>query len=190
MAPVALSVLGKRLGIKVTLFYAARKALHANQALAAKNGATLRFCRPGYMTVVQARAREYAAEAGALMLPLGFDVPEAREPFGRFIADVRASVGDIDEVWCAMGSGMLARNLALGFPNSEIHAVPVGLASRHSEQDFPESVTLHPTRYRFEQESRLEPPAGVSMSPNYERKAFEKFLARGPARPALFWNIA
>lgn len=190
MAPVALSFLAKALGIRATLFYAARAELHPNQKLAERNGANLQFVRPGYMTVVQKRAKDYAAEAGALFLPLGFDLPAAAEPFGKHIAAVRASVGDIAEVWCACGSGMLTRHLARGFPNSEIHAVAVGLASRHSAQDFPENVAIRPTHYRFEQESKQEPPLGVSMSPNYERKAYEQFLARGPGRPALFWNIA
>ena len=54
-AALALSELGKRTGQKITLFYAAREKLHPRQHQARANGATLKFVRPGYMTVVQAR---------------------------------------------------------------------------------------------------------------------------------------
>ena len=50
-----------------------------------------------------------AIEHGARLAPFGFDVPEAIES----IAAAARSIGEEpDEVWCAGGSGVLARGLA------------------------------------------------------------------------------
>lgn len=187
-APLALSVLGRRTGQKITLFYAARANLHPRQAAARENGAELVFVRPGYMTCVQARARTYAAEVGALFLPLGFDVPAAQEPYVEVMREVRSRVGSPDEVWCATGSGMLARCLGLAFPDSMVRAVAVGLASRHDKQSFGSNVELLGCDYRFEQEARGEAPP-FPACPNYERKAWELLCASKPRGTVLFWNI-
>lgn len=187
-APLALSIIGKAFSRRVTLFYAARKALHPKQAAALANGARIIPVDPGYMTNVQAKARAYCALTGAKFLPLGFDLPEAEAPFLEYIRRVRAEVGDIAEVWCATGSGMLARCLAKGFPSSEIHAVPVGLASRHSAQEFGPNVIFHETALRFEQEIKARPP--FPSCPNYDAKAWEVFQMRRSGAPALFWNVA
>lgn len=186
-APWALSVIGRELGRRVTLFYAARKKLHRRQELALAAGARIVQVRPGYLTVVQKRARDYAAKAGALFLPLGFDQPAAREPFEEAMRLVRAKVGSPDEVWCATGSGMLARCLGAVFPDSHIRAVAVGLASRWQAQDFPPNVTVQPAALRFEQECRADAPFPTCR--NYDRKAWE--LCESSSRGSvLFWNVA
>src|SRR5215831_2443477 len=129
-APYALSVWGRRKGVQITLFYAARRDLHPLQLLAAANGAAIHQVPFGYMTNVQAKAKAYARERGALFLPLGFDIPEACGPYVGYMRTVRALVGKVPEVWCATGSGMLTRCLSEAFPDAEIHGVIVGLKSR------------------------------------------------------------
>jgi hypothetical protein len=188
-APYALAVLGGYSGQRVTLFYAARARArwHPRQVGAARLGAVIQEVRPGYMTVVQARARAYAQAAGALFLPLGFDVPAAVDPFLAVLAAVRARLGDPPEVWCATGSGMLARCLGVAFPASAVHAVTVGLASRHDAQPFTSNVTLHPTRYDFAQVCPT--PAPFPSCGHYERKAWEQMVRRA-APGSLFWNVA
>lgn len=186
-APLALSVIGKRLGVKATLFYADRRELHPYQRQARRNGATLVFVRPGYMTVVQRRARDYCERTGALFLPLGFDVPAAADPFIETMCAVRAAIGDPPEVWCATGSGMLARCLGVAFPRSRVVGVTVGLESRHAAQRFPGNVELRPAGLRFEQASRA--PVPIRSHAHYDRKALA--LAVAHAQPgALFWNVA
>jgi hypothetical protein len=190
-APWALSVLGRESGgrLKVTLFYAKRKELHRRQRLALANGAKLVEVSPGYMTNVQAKARAYAKEAGALFLPLGFDLPAAEAPFVDFMRKVRGAIGGVDEVWCCAGSGMLARCLSKAFPAAAVHAVAVGLASRHDAQEFGPNVIMHEAPYRFDQEANGPPPPFPSC-PNYDRKAWEACVAgRGRGR-VLFWNVA
>lgn len=186
-APLALSVIGREEGRKVTLFYAERAGLHPRQEAAIANGAQLKFVRPGYMTVVQKRAKDYAAAAGALFLPLGFDLPAAEEPFVEAMRRLRARLaGPVDEVWAAAGSGMLVRCLALAFPEIAVHGVAVGLASRHEAQTMPGNVTLHDSGYRFQDQ-----PPGLAPFPScghYDRKAWElaERLSRGRV---LFWNV-
>ena len=185
-APYALSVLGRETGQKITLFYAKRAVLHRRQQAAKENGATIVEVTPGYMTNVQAKARAYAASAGALFLPLGFDVPAAQEPFVQFMQTVRKQLGGVDQVWCSAGSGMLARCLSTAFHDSEICAVAVGLASRNEAQSFGPNVRLLPCAYRFEQETKASAP--FPCCPNYDRKAWELALRQAHGR-ALFWNV-
>lgn len=185
-AAVALSVWSRRTGTPVTLFYAKRKALHRRQLAALRNGARIVEVPAGYMTVVQARARTHAAAHGARHLPLGFDTPEASAAFVRFLRSVRPALGELDELWCATGSGMLARCLGEAYPDLRVHGVVVGLRSRNEAQRFPPNVTPHAVAYRFEQESRAAAP--FPCCPNYDRKAWE--LCRREARGrAGFWNV-
>lgn len=190
-APYALAILGQRLGVRVTLFYAQRKVLHPLQAAAQAAGARLEWVPAGRIAHVQARARRYAAEAGAFFLPLGFDVPAAEAPYLAAMATVRALVGPPAEVWCATGSGMLARCLGRAFPEAAVFGVTVGLASRHAAQALPDNVRLVPTAYRFEQAVREAAP--FPCHAHYDRKAW--LAARAQARsgrargPVLFWNV-
>jgi hypothetical protein len=186
-APLALAVLGAHSGQRITLFYAKRKALHWRQARALALGARLEFVSPGYMTNVQAKARAYAAQAGALFLPLGFDVPAAEAPFVAAMESVRRRIGSPDEVWCSAGSGMLARCLARAFPDSAVRAVAVGLASRHEAQAFPANVSLLDAGLPFERTTKASCP--FPSCGHYDRKAWE--LAVRQARGSvLFWNVA
>jgi len=140
------------------------------------------------MAVVQKRARDYAKGAGALFLPLGFDLPAAEDPFVAFMQQVRRRLGFApDEVWCCAGSGMLARCLSKAFPESAIHAVAVGLASRHEAQAFGPNVIMHATPLRFEQECREGAP--FPSCPNYDRKAWV-VAAREAKGRSIFWNVA
>lgn len=185
-APYALSVWGRRKGVKVTLFYAKRKELHERQKKAFENGATLYQVPFGYMTNVQAKARNYARDNGALFLPLGFDIPTACAPFVDYMKSVRQTVGKIDEVWCATGSGMLARCLSEAFPDATIHGVIVGLKSRNSKQEFRGNVVLHECRYDFADQCKAEVP--FPSCGNYDRKAWELCMRHGSGK-RLFWNV-
>lgn len=185
-APLALSEIGKRTGQKVTLFYAARANLHPRQIKARENGAKLKLVRPGYLTVVQSRARAYAKKKGAHFLELGFDMPEAQAPFLAFMAKVRKKAGDPPEVWCAAGSGFLARCLGLAFPDSEIKAVAVGLASRHTKQAYSSNVTILECGYDFDEATKFVSP--FQSCPNYDRKAWEMMQSEG-VPGALMWNV-
>jgi hypothetical protein len=186
-APHALSVWARESGARATLFYAARERLHPRQQAALRNGARLEFVRPGYMTVVQKRARDYAEAAGAMFLPLGFDLPAAVDPFMEFLGRLRQRMGQPDEVWCCAGSGMVARCLATAFPSSRIEAVAVGLASRHDAQAFGLNVRLRDAGIPFQREARGQAP--FSSDANYDLKAWLA-CARHARGSAMFLNVA
>ena len=59
--------------------------------------------------MVQARADDYAKTSGARLVPFGVDLPEA---ITRLTESALETGLDPDEVWCAAGSGVLARALA------------------------------------------------------------------------------
>lgn len=196
-APVAIAVEGQRRGIPVTIFYAQRKELTPRQKRVAGLGARLELITPGYMTVVQARARAYAAERGATFLPLGIDLPEAQDPFVEAIRGVVAGL-EPSEVWCATGSGMLARCLALALPKSQVKAVAVGLASRWQLQMvnrsrllpdhrvFPPNVEVIQSSLRFERKIQWKAP--FDSCDHYDRKAWA--ICVNQAKPgALMWNV-
>lgn len=186
-APYGLSVLGRATGQRVSLFYAERGEPHARQAAAAANGAVLHWVPHGRISVVQKRAREYAAHAGARFLPLGFDLPEAEAPYTLAMERLQAELPWApDEVYCATGSGMLARCLARVFRRARVSAVAVGLGSRHEQQAWPPNVTVVHTSYRFE--DRCETHAPFPSDPYYDRKAWWHCWRQARGR-ALFWNV-
>lgn len=189
-APFALAVWGARTGTRITLFYAKRRELHWRQEGAFRLGAQLYQVPAGRMAVVQKRARDYAAHAGALFLPLGFDVACATDPFVAVMRRVRERVGPMDEVWCAAGSGMLTRCLANAFPEARIKGVIVGLRSRNQAQQFPGNVELIDCPYDFAEPCKTRAP--FPSCRNYDAKAWEQMIAadRRPHRRVLFWNVA
>lgn len=184
-APVALAVEGKRRGLPVTIFYAARAELSGRQRRVAALGANLQLVRPGYMTVVQARARAYAEQRGATFYPLGFDVPEAEEPF---VEAIRRLTADLHppEIWCASGSGMLARCIGKARPDAQVKAVAVGLASRWQAQVFPSNVEIRPAGVPFDRKSTATAP--FPCCGHYDRKAWSRCVSE--AKPgSLFYNV-
>lgn len=185
-APVALAVIGQVYRRKVTLFYAKRDTPHRRQQSAIDYGANVVWVPLGFMTHVQKRAREYAASVGALFLPLGFDVSAAEPPFVEAMRKVTKAEGAFDEVWCATGSGMLARCLGKAFPDSKVTAVAVGLRSRWANQTFPPNVRVVEAPMPYAKECNI--PTPFPACPNYERKAW--LLAEKEARGrVLFWNV-
>src|ERR1700730_19139988 len=96
---------------------------HPRTIEAASLGAKVLSVTPGYLSIVQARARDYCAQTGARLMPFGADMPEA---INAIAAAARAIGFEPDEVWCASGSGVLARGLAAAWPNARRHAVQIG----------------------------------------------------------------
>src|SRR4051812_22497756 len=124
-AQTALATIARQLGKRTTIFVAKRAKPHARTVEAARLGAKVVSVNPGYLSVVQAHAREYCEQTGSRLMPFGVDMPEAVEAIA---AAARAIGIEPDEVWCASGSGVLARGLAAAWPNARRHAVQVGRA--------------------------------------------------------------
>ncbi len=179
----ALAWCARELGKRATIFVAKRAEPHPRALLAKSLGAKVLQVSPGYLTVVQARAAAYVEARGAFLVPFGADMPEAIDAIAE--AARAAFVGNPpDEVWCASGSGVLARGLARAFPDARRHVVQVG---RELSQADVAGATIHAYDRPFGKPARVAPP--FPSDPHYDAKAWEICQKeRGPGR-VLLWNV-
>ena len=177
-AQLALAHSAKRLSRRATVFTAARKALHSLTQAAVEAGAVVMPVPCGYLSVVQARARAYAEERGAYLVPFGIDDDVC---MAHIAAAARSTGVAPAEVWCVAGSGVLTRALQMAWPEAEFVAVVVG------KQDCDTGRArriVHPLP--FVREAKVLPPFPSAAC--YDAKAWEYVCAQ--ARPgALFWNV-
>ena len=180
-AQTALATVAKALGKQATIFVAKRADPHPRALLAKQLGAQVCMVSPGYLTVVQARARAYCAASGARLAPFGVDIPEALAA----IRDAALALAiNPDEVWCASGSGVLARGLAAAWPMARRNVVQVG---RELSADDVAGAQIHIASLPFGRPCKAKPP--FPSDPHYDAKAWEIAKARRGAGLCLFWNV-
>lgn len=181
-AQTALAHVGRELGKRVTIFVAERQKPHARSLMAKSLGAQVLQVGPaGYLSVVQARARAYCAATGASLVPFGADVPEAIDDIA---AAARSTGLEPAEVWCASGSGVLARGLAKAWPRARRHVVQIG---RELTPADVAGATIHVHPLKFGATCRSAPP--FPSDPHYDAKAWETMKARRGAGLVVFWNV-
>jgi hypothetical protein len=177
-AAVGIAYLGREMGIPVRLFYAGRKEWSPRQRIAAGYGAAIAEIRPGYLSVVRARARDYCRQTGARLLEWG--LPEVEEYLARQLGEF--DLPAVSEVWCAAGSGTLLRSLQRAF-----RAPVVGVQVGHEltpEERAGCRIVKHPLTF----EQRTSAAVPFPSCRHYDAKAWE--MAERLARPeALFWNV-
>jgi hypothetical protein len=181
-AQTALATVARQLRKRATIFVARRNKPHHRTLEAARLGAKVIEVEPGYLSVVQARAREYCARTGARLVPFGVDMPEA---IIAIAAAARATGIEPNEIWCAAGSGVLARSLAMAWPHARRHVVQVGRALSPSDVA---GAAAHVYPLAFGREGRCRPP--FPSDPHYDAKAWELCAARKGQGRVLFWNVA
>lgn len=181
-AQTALATVAAQLGKRATIFVARRAQPHPRALMAKRLGAKVMQVSPGYLSTVQARAREYSRQTGARLAPFGVDMPEALAA----IAEAARSIEiEPDEVWCASGSGVLARGLASAWPNARRHVVQVGRTLTANEVA---GATIHVYPLPFGREAKTKPP--FPSDPHYDAKAWEQCTSRRGLDRVLFWNVA
>lgn len=182
-AQTAIATVAKALGKRAIIFVAKRAIPHDRTRMAFDLGATVVQVSPGYLTVVRSRAAEYAkGRPGTKLAPFGLDYPQAADA----IRDAARSL-DIapDEVWCAAGSGVLARGLALAWPDARRHVVRVG---RELSKDEVAGAKIHETGFDFSKPYRgdfIEFPC----DPHYDAKAFSICRRARGKGAVVFWNV-
>lgn len=180
-AQTALATVAAQLGKRATLFCAARGKPHPRVILGQRLGATYHQVAPGYLNVVQARAEEYAANSGTRLAPFGMDFVGAVD----VIADAaRATSLEPDEVWCAAGSGVLARGLAKAWPWASRYVVQVGRELAYRDVD---NAIIVKQPLPFEKPFRGDVP--FPSDPHYDAKAWAECKARHKGGLVLFWNV-
>lgn len=180
MAQVALGLVARRLGKRATSFVAKRADPHPRVLAASRAGAKVIQCTPGHLSVVKARAKQYCADRGALMVPFGLNHPLAMQTIA---AAARSTGLDPDEVWCASGSGVLMRSLGLAWPRARRFSVQVGRGLTAADVGGARIVTI---REGFD--DQVGNPDFPSC-PNYDAKAWRECKARRGAGLVLFWNV-
>lgn len=175
-AQVALAYAARDIG-KWATFFLADGARHPLTAEAEAAGLRVRRVPAGRLSVVQARAREYARDREALFFPLGFDIPE-------FHAGLEAIARRMPQaewggkVFVCAGSGALSRALQRAWPKAQHKAVRIGMPPDVGAAE----LLIAPER--FDQEARIPPP--FPSCPWYDAKVW-RFARRSPG--ALFWNV-
>ena len=180
-AQVALAATAYQAGKEAVIFVAKRSCRAPRTQLAQDFGAKIIEVSPGYLNVVQARAREYAERTGAYLIPFGGN--------SRYACELEKAAKSLsivpDVVWCAAGSGVLSEALARAWPRAIINAVQVGKAIETKTQ----SIRLHSVDMAFET-----PFKGTTPFPaheNYEAKAWAKLSMKAESgKDVLFWNVA
>ena len=181
-AQTALATVARALGKRATIFVAQRAKPHARTLEAARLGAKVVPVTPGYLSVVQARAKEYCRNTDAFLIPFGAEIPGAVEAIA---AAAKAAGLDPEEVWCAAGSGVLARGLAVAWPNARRHVVQVGRDLTPREVA---GAQVHRYPLAFGKVAKITPP--FPSDPHYDAKAWEVCLARHRPGRVVFWNVA
>jgi hypothetical protein len=179
-AQVALALACRDTGLEAVVLVPERKELHSRSMAARDAGATVIQVPFGRLSVLEARAREYATEHGAVLLPFGMD---SREFMSGLIEVVRNSGEEPSEVWCVAGSGVLSRALGEAWAEAHVNAVRVGT----SRAVVPDRATVYEATEPFEDDA-VEPPPFPSCS-NYDAKAWQ-FIVKHARDGALFWNVA
>lgn len=175
-AQIALAAVAYQLCRQATLFVPLRAERTRYTAEAARYGARIIEVRPGYLSVLQSRAKAYAIERGAELVPFGGGQSGAITRAAETLQIAPKTV------WCAGGSGTLAKSLKAAWPGAELHIVKVG-------RDLPQisDATIHEAGVPFATGER--PAAPFPLHPNYEAKAWRLLQTSRPARDVLFWNV-
>lgn len=174
-AQVALAITAYQAGKQATLFVPARKKRTVYTGLAEQYGARIIEISPGYLSVIKARARQYCNKRGACLLPFGLDMPEAIKA----IADTASQINYTpDEVWCAIGSGVLAAALSKAWPLARICGVQVG---REAGAAFSADIP-------FAQQCPRQTP--FPSNRYYDAKAWHICQANKGSGKVLFWNVS
>lgn len=186
-AQTALALAARELGKKLTLFVAEAKNKHPRVVLSQQLGASIVEVKMGFLSNVQAKARVYTESErllrGRRVLNLDFGFGSSAVILN--IAEVARQIPRPHQLWCAAGSGTLARGLAKAWPDVPRFVVQCGHKLTPAEAAGAE-VIIYPRPYSYQE--RQEPP--FPSDKTYERKAFRIMIERVGDSPCTFWNTA
>jgi hypothetical protein len=183
-AQVALAVACRETGNKATIFTAKRKTLSPYTKASRVAGAKIVLVPYGYLTNVQAKARKYAVQVGANLIPFGIGYPAFEDELVKVAESIREQVGSVPEVWSVAGSGTLTRALQRVWPEASFYAVQIG--HDVSRKELGNAKRLDAPEV-FERSAKRPPP--FASCTNYDAKAWQ-FVNHQAASGALFWNVA
>lgn len=183
---VALSLYCKQIGKRATIFCADRIETHRNTVLCMQAGAKVMKVRPGYLSVIEKRAKDYQKSTpGSVKLVFGAKSEQNINLIADRMQQVIQTLGfEPVEVFCAIGSGTLVEGILKGTTTAEVHGVQVGkeYTGRHDR------LTVHNYHKDFSDISKIKAP--FPSMPNYDLKAWEYCLKyRDENASTFFWNV-
>jgi hypothetical protein len=182
-AQIAIAHAAREAGIQSTIFCAKRNKPHPRTVEAHRAGAKIVQIPTGYLTNVRAKAKAYCEQTGAHMLPFGLETETAFSAIAARAKVAQEQAGEIDQVWCVGGSGVLCRGLQRGIIAKSFHVVQIGRKLKPTDIGKAK-VYIH--SLDFAQDAKIKPP--FPSCSNYDAKAWE-FVKRYATGRVLFWNV-
>lgn len=182
-AQTSLCTVAREIGAKATIFVAKRNEQHPRIKLDKKLGGKVVQVEHGYLNVVQAAARVYSEKGkNRVLMPFGFDSPEAVETIAKAAASMNVAPRTI---WCASGSGTLARALGKAFPDAKLNVVQIGRTLTKKDVG---KAKIHIYPRPFGWALPKQPP--FPSDPHYDAKAWDMLMQQKKRNgPVLFYNV-
>lgn len=181
---IALSLYCKSIGKKATIFCAARKNIHANTLRCLEAGANVIQVPYGYLSVIEARSREYCQATGAKKIEFGVSTENAINKIAERMVQISGKIGkEPNIIYCAIGSGTLVKGILKGTASAIIRGVQVGKALEYKH----DRLELYASALPFEKECKQYCPF-PSMK-NYDLKAWKLAGELERSGTVLFWNV-
>jgi hypothetical protein len=188
-AQTALAYAAKILDKKLTLFVAKRKNQHERVKLSVELGANIIEVSPGYLVNVQKKAKDYFIEQkykhNKVINNLHFGISDIIAQ--KVISDTAKTLPIPDTIWCATGSGVLAKALRHAWPNAKLMVVTVGKKISWWDCGKPQGMFVPNILFNKPCLAILPFPS----DPHYDAKAWQLCLDNeSGGRLVYFWNVA
>jgi 1-aminocyclopropane-1-carboxylate deaminase/D-cysteine desulfhydrase-like pyridoxal-dependent ACC family enzyme len=183
------AALGNAVGLTVTVHVPAGE-LGAEITAAQALGAQVQQHRPGYNSVIVARAKAYAAEPGRFYIPFGMVCPEAVTATAGQVASIpdtiRRIVMPIGSGMSAAGvvAGLLERNHPATVMGVQVGADPIKRLDEYAPMNWRSVLTIVKSPMEYSQSCDGVAVDGVALDPIYEAKCVP-FLQAGD----LLWLV-
>lgn len=188
---IALSHWCKNNNKRATIFCAKRNKIHSNTKECIDLGANLVQIPYGYLANIQSKAKHYCLETNAKQIPFGFNTDNAKDIIANRMKAIIKKLGkEPDEIWCAIGSGVLVEGIIKGTNTAKIFGVQVGKEYNIGMNKFLkgfERLNVIPYHKPFEKDSDLIPP--FKSTYNYDAKAWDYCLSKKGGGEIFFWNV-
>lgn len=187
-AGVSLTWLCKKYGIDLVLFMPAAKTLSQHQHYCISLGCEARFLRIAAMPNLNRAARIYCEDhPGSLFVPLGLKHELVTASIIETAYQIDKIYG-VNEMWCAVSTGVLARGLQIGFPDARHWGVCVARNLKDGERGNMQLIS-HDKPFHSAAGSDIKEMCPVDSCDNYDLKCYEHF--RYNSSPGAFmWNVA
>jgi len=182
---IALSGVAKDLDKSAVIFTPGRKIKHYNTLKAANLGGVIKEIKPGYLSVIQKRAKDFVKDNPNFQyLEFGANYPDAIRLISATMKTITSRLGkEPSEIYCAVGSGTLVKGILKGTKTAIVTGVVVGkefnlIHDRLKLIKYPKG---------FDYLSKYKAP--FQSMPNYDLKALEVCMQLKKSNDVLFWNV-